>query len=116
MKKAMTLAIVAILAFCVLTACSAESRIVGKWTASTTILGVTTELEYEFLDDGTGTRGVGPAAVPFTWHFADDKLVISTNVLITDISESYTFEFTFDGKTCTLVKDGNVTTLTKIVE
>ncbi len=119
MKKIKLIAIVAAVLF-VLAACSAQDRIVGTWKSQTTVLGVVTEQEYVFNEDGTGsTPGILGIPAAMTYTIDGNSLVVKNAVLDAaeeivgkDLSTTYTVEFGID--TLTLIdKDGEEIKLTK---
>lgn len=90
-----------------------EQLIIGTWSTQTNILGVVTETEYTFNEDGTGSMstvlGIGIAT---TYTIDEDKIIIITDTPTLQKTFTYTYEFVED----TLVltdSDGSQTILTK---
>lgn len=90
-----------------------EQLIIGTWSTQTNILGVVTETEYTFNEDGTGSMstvlGIGIAT---TYTIDEDKIIIITDTPTLQKTFTYTYEFVED----TLVltdSDGSQTVLNK---
>ncbi len=114
MKKLISVILICI---CILsfTACQAlsEKMIVGTWKTQTDILGIVTESEYIFNEDGTGTMstvlGIG---IAMKYTVGDDSITIVTDTPALQKTFVYTYEF--DADTLILTDDkGDSITLTK---
>ena len=120
MKKMRLIAIAAAVLL-VLAACSAQSRIVGTWEGQSSLLGIVTEYEYTFNEDGTG-KVPGPLglSVDMKYTVEGDTLVIKNAVVEAaeeivgkDFSTTYTVKF--GSGTLTLVDaEGKEINLTKV--
>ncbi len=106
---AFLLTVVMVLGLC---SCLAEKSIVGTWKSQTTVLGVVTETEYTFNEDGTGKRS-NVLAMDFTYSFTEDKkLVMKFSALGIETTEEYTYDFT--GSKLVLTGDKETITLEKV--
>lgn len=119
MKK-MKFVAVAAMVLLVLVACTAQARIVGTWEGQSKILGIVTEYEYIFNEDGTG-KIPGPLGISVDMKYTveGDTLVIKNAVFDAaeeivggDFSATYTIELGIN--TLTLIDaNGDRTELTK---
>ena len=99
MKKTISILLAVLVVAISLCGCEAlnEKRIVGTWTAETSVFGVVTETEYTFNEDGTGTMstvlGIG---IAINYTIDDDKIMINTDTPTLQMSTNYTYEFVDD--------------------
>ncbi len=103
MKKVFSLVLI-------LVGCSAQQRIVGTWTSQKTVLGVVTQTQYVFREDGTGIRTT-LLDVDFTYTVEGEKLYITTEVLGIESKEEYIIEF--KGDSLILMGQGETVVLEK---
>ncbi len=111
MKRFFATSLVIVMAF-LLVACSApEKSIVGTWKSQSTVLGVVTETEYVFNEDGTGTKS-SVLDIDFTYTIGEEKLTITTVTLGIESKDEYSFEFK-DNKLA-LTNDSETISLSKV--
>ena len=106
MKKALSVIVILCIVLTAFAACAPkpEKAILGTWKGQVTVLGVSTNVEYTFNENGSGVMttelGVG----------------IEMNYTITDtalLQKSFTYTYAFDGDTLTLTDANGSMTLTK---
>ena len=112
MKKAISvlLAVVVVLTLCSCVALD-EKAIIGTWKNQNTVLGVVTETEYVFNEDGTGSI-TNLVSVPFTHSFEEGKLIITTSTLGIKNTTEYSYDFEKDS--LTLTDDSDTIKLEKV--
>ncbi len=121
MKKILSVALILCLALTLFAGCTNEKKIVGTWEGKyeTGLFGISTDIEYNFKEDGTGSMPVLQTGinidVNFTYTINEDTLTIVTDSEILSQTIVYTMEFEKDTLTLT-DEDGKALVLTKVEE
>ncbi len=108
MKKRIIAVLAAVMLF-VLTSCS--QSVVGEWKSHSSVLGVVTETEWTFNEDGTGEKD-NVLKVDFTYTVDGDKLQITTDPLGIKLTEEYTFKI--KGNKLTLTRNSESIELERV--
>ena len=116
MKKILSVIISICLLTIIFTGCGTElveNMIIGTWSTQTKTIGVVTEIEYTFNEDGTGVMtsvlGIGIAT---KYMIDEDKLTIITDTPA--IQKTFVYTYEFDGDNMILTEsDGDVLTFIK---
>ncbi len=114
------LTLVVLILTLMLSSCSAEQRLAGTWVGQSKVLGIVTEYEYVFNEDGTGSLpGVLGITIPMTYTVEANTIIVKNSVVEaaedvigTDLSTTYTFELGIDTLKLT-DKNGKVIELTR---
>lgn len=104
MRRIATLVLVLVMMVSLCACLAPKAAIVGTWKSQETVLGVVTQTNYTFNEDGTGEKS-GVLPVPFTYSFTEDKLNITTSVLGIESTTSYTYQFSYKKLTLTGEKE-----------
>ncbi len=114
MKKALSVIIILCIVLTAFAACAPkpEKAILGTWKGQVTVLGVSTNVEYTFNENGSGVMttelGVG---IAMNYTFTDTALTVTTDTPL--LQKSFTYTYAFDGDTLTLTDANGSMTLTK---
>ncbi len=108
MKHTKALIALTLCLFALVLAACGSNKLVGTWTESSSMLGVTVTTEYTFAEDGTGNISISGIGTDFTYTAEDGKLCITLSAL--GASETVEYTYTIEGDTLTLNGD---TVLTK---
>lgn len=114
MKKALSIIVILCVVLTAFAACAPkpEKAILGTWECKAGILGISTDLEYTFNEDGSGNMttelGVG---VAMNYIINDTSLTITTDTPL--LQKSFTYTYAFDGDMLTLTDSDRTITLTK---
>ena len=109
MKKALSVIVILCIVLTAFAACAPkpEKAILGTWKGQVTVLGVSTNVEYTFNENGSGVMttelGVGIAM--------NSALTVTTDTPL--LQKSFTYTYAFDGDTLTLTDANGSMTLTK---
>ena len=112
MKKALSVIVILCIVLTAFAACAPkpEKAILGTWKGQVTVLGVSTNVEYTFNENGSGVMttelGVGIAM-----NYTDTALTVTTDTPL--LQKSFTYTYAFDGDTLTLTDANGSMTLTK---
>ncbi|MBQ7385345.1 MAG: hypothetical protein IJW04_02430 [Ruminococcus sp.] len=109
MKKATAVISVILMLCCILTACSSEGKLIGKWTFSEDDI----EMSFIFNEDGTGEVFAlgGLLTIKFTYEV--NKNTITFHEESQEILGSHPYTFTIKGDDLSLTAGGDVMVLTK---
>ncbi len=116
MKTKIALLLVAVILVCSLgfAACSAEDKIIGTWTSQQTTLGVVTESQIVFSENGVGSvSGLLGITGDMTYVINEDYITLTYSLL--GVESSKTYAFTLKGDTLTLTADSTTVTYTRVV-
>ena len=108
MKKALSVIVILCIVLTAFAACAPkpEKAILGTWKGQVTVLGVSTNVEYTFNENGSGVMttelGVG---------IAMNYTIVTTDTPL--LRKSFTYTYAFDGDTLTLTDANGSMTLTK---
>ena len=111
MKKALSVIIILCIVLTAFSACAPkpEKAILGTWKGQVTVLGVSTNVEYTFNENGSGVMttelGVG---IAMNYTITDTALTVTPL-----LQKSFTYTYAFDGDTLTLTDANGSMTLTK---
>lgn len=114
MKAKISLLLVAVILVCSLAfaACSAEEKIIGTWTSQQATLGVVTESQIIFEENGTGSvSGLLGITGNMTYVINEDLITITYSVL--GVETAKTYSFTLKGDTLTLTENATTVTYTR---
>lgn len=114
MKKALSVIVILCIVLTAFAACAPkpEKAILGTWKGQVTVLGVSTNVEYTFNENGSGVMttelGVG---IAMNYTITDTALTVTTDTPL--LQKSFTYTYVFDGDTLTLTDANGSMTLTK---
>lgn len=114
MKKVISVLVILCLALTVFTACAPkpEKAIVGTWKGQVTLLGVSSNVEYTFNENGSGvmTSAIG-VGIAMNYTIDETSLTVTTDTPL--LQKTYTYTYAFDSDTLTLTDSDGTMTLTK---
>ncbi len=114
MKKAISIVMILCFALTLFTACAPkpEKAIIGTWKGQVTLLGVSSNVEYTFNENGSGvmTSAIG---VGIAMNYTIDETAITVTTDTPLLQKTYTYTYAFDGDTLALTDSDGTMTLTK---
>lgn len=114
MKKTVSVILVLCLALTLLAACAPkpEKAILGTWSGQVTLLGLSSNVEYTFNENGSGvmTSAVG---VGIAMNYTIDESVLTVTTDTPLLQKTYTYTYEFGDDTLSLTDSDGTMVLTK---
>ena len=116
MKKTLSVIVILCIVLTAFAACAPkpEKAILGTWKGQVTVLGVSTNVEYTFNENGSGIMTTDPGlgvGLAMNYTITDTALTVTTDTPL--LQKSFTYTYAFDGDTLTLTDANGSMTLTK---
>lgn len=114
MKKAISVILILCLSLTLLAACAPkpEKAILGTWKGQVTLLGISSDVEYTFNENGSGvmTSAIG-VGIAMNYTIDETSLIVITDTPL--LQKTYTYTYEFGDDTLSLTDSDGTMVLTK---